>query len=91
MAIEWINVKTRVPDDRRPVIAWGTTGLWGVKSPYFQGGFLGETRFNPSPSGGKFDLDHVSLRGVKVVTHWAEITPPADAARRGPGQPDPER
>lgn len=73
MSIEWISVKTRVPDDRRKVLAWGLSIF--VTSDEC---FLGGTSFNPSNNGGKFDVEIAGrvLTHTYIVTHWAEITGP---------------
>jgi hypothetical protein len=76
-SIRWISVKQRVPDDRRKVLAWGiaTVPIIGARSA-----FLGVTQFNPSKTGGKFDVDSFGMFG-HMTTHWAEIKgPPAEAA-----------
>lgn len=76
--IRWIKVKERVPDDRRPVLAWGTAdpifGHWH-RLPRF----LGVTRFNAKADGGTFDGErlHEWSFFIRKVTHWAEITGPA--------------
>lgn len=75
MSINWINVDVRVPDNRRDVLAWGTSTLVG--SPF--GGepkFLGVTRFNPARHGGEFDVERNAHFTARRVTHWAEIEGP---------------
>ena len=73
--MNWISVNERVPDNRRKVLAWGR---WSIGPIDCGPGFLGETRFNPSPSGGKFDADRWNMYGSSTVTHWCEIVGPAD-------------
>ena len=74
--IRWISVADRVPDDRRPVLAWGRYGITLV--PHEKLGFLGQTRFNPSKGGGTWGAEQRSWRSLlwAVVTHWAEIEGP---------------
>lgn len=71
--MNWIPVKERVPENRREVLAWGTATLGPIK---LKPGFLGTTRFNPSPRGGKFDADHWNMLGSTTVTHWCDIEGP---------------
>jgi hypothetical protein len=81
-SIRWIAVKDRVPDDRRPVLAWGSLdwlfGKW-KRNPKF----LGITRFNKGKDGdrGWFECERLGAYSTVVceVTHWAEITGPAEA------------
>jgi hypothetical protein len=78
-SIRWIPVDDRVPDDRRPVLAWGTSdwlyGRWGRKPA-----FLGITRYNTGADGsrGRFDCERLHRFSTVIcrVTHWAEITGP---------------
>jgi len=75
MAIDWISVKDRVPDDRRNVLVWG----WWWFSPFprnEQGRFAGKTSYNSSPSGGRFDCERKGYFGIWHITHWAEIEGP---------------
>lgn len=76
MAIEWIEVGKRLPDDRRKVLTWGTTAAGGLMMAGNK--FLGETKFNPSPTGGRFDIERESFIFSCRVTHWAEINGPAN-------------
>mgnify|MGYP000872192157 CR=1 FL=1 len=78
-SIRWIPVEDRVPDNRRPVLAWGVADLlFGVweRNPMF----LGVTRYNPGTDGsrGRFDCERLRVYStvVSLVTHWAEITGP---------------
>lgn len=79
-SIRWIAVKDQVPDDRRPVLAWGPQnwlfGSWKRKPK-----FLGITRYNKGRDGdrGRFDCERLGSGSFTVceVTHWAEITGPA--------------
>jgi hypothetical protein len=72
--MEWISVEDRVPDNRRKVLAWGRT------TPRFneRGQFLGATRFNPSRTGGRFDIEAGRTWITTRVTHWAEIQGPEE-------------
>ena len=82
-SIRWIRVKDRVPDDRRPVLAWGPLdwlhGTWKRRPK-----FLGITRFNQGKGGarGHFDCESLGRFSFTLceVTHWAEITGPAEYA-----------
>lgn len=77
--IRWIPVKERVPDDRRPVLAWGPAdwlfGTWKRKPK-----FLGITRYNVDKDGGRgrFDCERLGRYSIVVceVMHWAEIVGP---------------
>lgn len=75
-SIRWIAISTRAPDNRRPVLAWGHYGIWPL--PQHREGFLGQTRFNPSRTGGKWACEQRSWRSWLWcrVTHWAEIEGP---------------
>lgn len=75
MSIAWINVKRRVPDDRRAVLAWGYAILFGINCRP-TGAFLGATKFNPSRVGGDFDIETAGRFVLRRVTHWAEIEGP---------------
>jgi hypothetical protein len=75
--MNWIPVTARVPEDRRRVLIWGYA--WLAFAPgYGNPGFMGETRFNPSKEGGKFDTEIHCWRDpvIRKVTHWAEIEGP---------------
>jgi hypothetical protein len=74
--MEWINVAKRVPDDRRRVLAWGEAGFCIGGYQPLRAQFLGETAFNPSPSGGRFDIESYKRFSVCHVTHWAELEGP---------------
>ena len=75
MSIEWIDVRTRVPDNRRIVLVWGEDSLrWSRPN----NSFLGSTRFNPSSNGGKFDAEAWNRWRILRVTHWAEINGPVE-------------
>jgi hypothetical protein len=71
-SIQWIDVKVRVPDNRREVLAWGRERGLTSKAPHF----LGPTRYNMTADGsGKFDIEHSRIFSIQV-THWAEIEGP---------------
>jgi len=80
-SIRWIAVTDRVPNDRRDVVAWGPIdwlfGTWKRKPK-----FLGITRFNKGKDGdrGQFGCELLGAHSIVVceVTHWAEITGPAE-------------
>lgn len=72
--MNWISVHDRVPDNRRKVLVWGRASLGPID---LKPGFLGTTRFNPSPNGGRFDADRWSVYSSTTVTHWCEIEGPA--------------
>ena len=74
--MEWISVSDRVPDTRRSVLAWGEAGICiGGYAPLREQ-FLGQTKFNPTRSGGQFDAERYQRFSVCRVTHWAEIEGP---------------
>ena len=73
--MNWIDVKQRVPDTRRRVLAWGHTGFAGMKGKP-EGSYLGATKFNWDTGGGAFDLARTNMGFWCVVTHWAEIEGP---------------
>jgi len=75
MSINWINVDVRVPDNRRPVLAWGSSSIFSdprIRAPKF----LGVTKFNPTRDGGEFDIERNTRFSFWRVTHWAEIEGP---------------
>lgn len=78
--MNWINVATRVPDNRRDVLAWGDLNVMGYRGGKAR--FLGVTRFNPGAWGGRGEFDceppgHGAFVFVaRRVTHWAEIEGP---------------
>lgn len=74
--LEWINVEKQVPDDRRKVFVWGFGGIFGVKLNKTTGQYLGTTSFNPSKTGGRFDIEKPGYYTFCKVTHWAEIEGP---------------
>lgn len=74
MAIEWIEVEKRVPDSRREVLTWGWIGICGMRMPGSR--LLWGTKFNPSSTGGRFDVEIGSRFYSCRVTHWAEINGP---------------
>jgi hypothetical protein len=76
MSIEWIDVKTRVPDNRREVLTWGRFTVFGYERSGPNGWFLGVTKFNPCCDGGRFDSEAFGRFAHRGVTHWAEITGP---------------
>lgn len=76
MSIEWISVRERVPNDRRPVLVWGTYTFLGYDRTGGKGEYLGRSRYNWSSDGGQFDIERASRGGWSHITHWAEITPP---------------
>lgn len=70
MAIEWIKVSDRVPNDRRRVLVTYTRPFLGLSKP--QGSI---TRYNP---GGRFDIEEGShLLPGALVSHWAELELPS--------------
>ena len=82
--MKWFSVAERVPNNRRSVLAWGTTWRVGLRLSPPEGSFIGETRFNPSRSGGKWDTEEAdnwwsSAYFRHRVTHWAEIEGPGKA------------
>jgi hypothetical protein len=81
--IDWISTKERVPEDRRKVLAWGDASSLGASA---RSVFLGPTRYNPSPKGGRFDIEGLTFWTVSrsSVTHWAEITAPSEELRAPP-------
>ncbi|MES2634038.1 MAG: DUF551 domain-containing protein [Pseudomonadota bacterium] len=83
MTIEWIGVETRVPDNRRDVMAWGVKAVAGNT---WRVGFLGSTKFNLCCGGGKFDVEACGFGLMSIkVTHWAEIEgPPVTRPPRAP-------
>jgi hypothetical protein len=83
MSIEWIKVGTRVPTDRHRVLVWGRRWhfAFNLRDPIF----LGTSRFNPAPSGGRFDCE--IGRFGDDVTHWAEIVGPEEGRPEAPVQP----
>lgn len=70
--IEWVNVKERVPEDRREILTWGKWIIPFLTKPRF----LGITKYNPGSD--EFDLEKSSWLSACSVTHWAEITGPQD-------------
>lgn len=77
--MNWIAVNERVPDTRRKVLAWGDSIVCFPGLPR-RSRFLGETRFNSSPEGGRFDIERTGGFASLVVyrvTHWCEIVGPA--------------
>lgn len=80
--MQWISVSERVPEDRRAVLAWGEGGFSiGGYQPLqpLRKLFLGSTRFNPTRTGGSFDVERHQRFRICVVTHWAEIEGPNKA------------
>lgn len=71
--MDWIDVNDRVPENRRPVLAWGLHSILGMK---YKSRFIGQTRFNPTKSGGKWDAQISDRFSNTLVTHWCEIVPP---------------
>lgn len=72
--IDWINVRTRVPDDRRKVLVHGYSIAMGLNLP----SRCAVSKFNPTKTGGCFDIERLSgIVGFKT-THWAEINHPKD-------------
>lgn len=69
--IDWIDVQTCVPDNRRPVLVWGFT-------TFHANVFLGSTKYNATSSGGRFDCERTTRFSpfLQCVTHWAEIDGP---------------
>jgi len=82
VSIEWISVKSRLPDDRRKVLAWGSASMMGLN--WNSGGFIGATKFNPGRDGGRFDIEAYSRFSVTIVTHWAEIVGPTEPVVEAP-------
>lgn len=82
-AEDWISVSARVPEDRRRVL------VWCVKVPTFlrrEG--PAESRYNPSPQGGRFEVEVGGTFSATRVTHWQEIVgPPEPAVAPPPKQP----
>lgn len=78
-SIHWISVAERVPDNRRWVLAWGKASIFMGLMENAESRFLGQTRFNPTDTGGRFDLDIPSRFRFCCVTHWAEIIGPDGA------------
>lgn len=73
-SINWIDVKERVPHNRRNVLAWGDRS---ALRKYKFGVFLGPTKCNVTSDGAKFDVEKKCWPDVFTrVTHWAEITGP---------------
>lgn len=73
-SIDWIDVNTRVPDNRRPVLVWGQPYLRGLLTAE-RATFLGTTRYNVKSDGsGAFDNERTPLPAK--VTFWAEIQGP---------------
>jgi hypothetical protein len=82
-AEDWISVAQRVPDDRRLVAVWIDVRL----APRFlpgSGCSLHTSSFNPSPRGGRFDIEAPQRFRVVRVTHWQEIEAPAEAPVKPP-------
>ena len=78
-AFMWHKVTDRVPDNRRLVLVWGNPPP--LQMGVARARLLGLTRFNPTRTGGRFDLE-VGYRfffGAEV-THWADIPNPIEAA-----------
>lgn len=71
MAIEWIKVSERVPNDRRKVlVAYSSPFL--LRPSKLSGAI---TRYNP---GGCFDIEKGgSWIPAPMVTHWAELELPS--------------
>lgn len=70
--MNWIDRTKEVPEDRRTVLAWGSTV---VSSFSGKGHLLGETKFNPRSD--SFDIERQGSVFVGYrVTHWAEIVGP---------------
>lgn len=79
MSIDWISVDDRVPDNRRTVLVYGFfISFAGAKK-----GFLGTSKYNRTKAGGKFDNELRGRFSRNQVTHWAEITEPANAGKGG--------
>lgn len=79
MAIDWISVNERVPDDRRNVLAFGVRGLqmmFGYQP--LKNEFIGVTRYNATKDGGMFDCEKPARFSFCRVTHWAEIDGPKE-------------
>jgi hypothetical protein len=68
--IAWIPTTQRVPVDRTPVLAWGTSVLTKGSR------FLGTTKFNPDPKRPSFDNEG-HWPSLLKVTHWAPIEGPS--------------
>lgn len=82
MTIEWIDVKTRVPNNRRRVLVCGAAGMLCVTVKY---DYITISKYNP---GGKFDSEQSrGFFGYMAVTHWAEITLPIRQIAPPPKQP----
>ena len=75
--MDWISVDKRVPEDRRRVLVWGRS--WVLGNARRDGEFLGETKYNPTRSGGCFDIERAGHFASYQVTHWAEIVGPGQA------------
>lgn len=76
--IDWIPVETRVPDTRRRVLVFGRLVFFGHSS--FSDAVILITKFNPSPSNGRFDCERQRRWWGNIsyqVTDWAELTEPA--------------
>ena len=70
--MEWIKVTDRVPDNRRQVLVWGYSYFPYPHIPQF----LGNSQYNITSKGGRFDIEKGSWYSTYIVTHWAEIVGP---------------
>jgi hypothetical protein len=78
--IEWINVKDRVPNNRRSVLAWGN--ILGMLSLNRGGRLLGVVRYNPYDC---FDCEKPRrFSPIVSVSHWAEISSPEVCSIQSP-------
>ena len=80
--MDWVPVEVGLPDTRRRVLVWGIVGCAGLTS---KPQFLGDSRCNIGPSGGRFDIERSRVLGWSKVTHWCEVVgpdePPSTALR----------
>lgn len=64
--MNWINVTTRVPDNRRRVLVSGHTHVFGLKR-------VRAVEFSHYNPGACFDIEVPGRFSHFTVTHWAEI------------------
>lgn len=85
-AEDWIPIEQRVPEDRRKVAVWIDVRLAPSWLRRKGDGFLSQSRYNPSPRGGRFDADTSGRWASHRVTHWQEVVGPDDACTIPPDE-----